>query len=158
MFWKKTEDIDESQTKQEENIPSSSSSICCSRNEDDDNMPVPIDNVNNDDNNKIKLSLPPSNISPSKRCAHIVSLTSGLMADPIHFHSFTLVGSSGSGWSIPSPKSLFVGAFQKCSACHGRLGGSTNVANDIASRSSILFWRLFLLYPLPECTIVFTEA
>ena len=134
MFWKKTEDIDESQTNQEEILPSSS--ICCSRNEDG-NMPVSIDDADKDDNNTMKINLPPSNISPSKRCAHIVSLTSGLMAGPIHFHSFTSIGSSGSsGWSIPSPKSLFIGAFQKCSACHGRLGGSTNVANDIDGTSS----------------------
>jgi len=133
MFWKKIEDIDESQTNQEEILPSSSK--CCSKVDDD--MPVSIDNVNKDDNNTMKLNLPPSNISPSKRCAHIMSITSGLCADPIHFHSFTLVGSSGSsGWSIPSPKSLFVGAFQKCSACHGRLGGSTVIANDIDSASS----------------------
>jgi len=138
MFWKKTEDQC-LETKQEEIIPSSSSSTCCSRiiNDDDGNMPeVSIGDVNKeDDNNTMKINLPPSNISPSKRCAHIMSIAS-VCADPIHFHSFTLVGSSGSsGWSIPSPKSLFVGAFQKCSACHGRLGGST-VANDIDSASN----------------------
>jgi len=69
----------------------------------------------------------PLSSSLSKRAVHIMNITSGLCADPLHFHSFATVGS---GWMIPSPKSFFVGAFQKCVACHGRLGGSASIACD----------------------------
>ena len=76
---------------------------------------------------KPQHALIPPNIpypsSPSKRAVHIMNQTSGLCADPIHFHSFTTVDN---GW-IPTPKSLFVGAFQKCIICHGRLGGSVTM-------------------------------
>mmetsp|Transcript_23733 Transcript_23733/g.45238 ORF Transcript_23733/g.45238 Transcript_23733/m.45238 type:complete len:873 (+) Transcript_23733:125-2743(+) len=93
----------------------------------------------------ITLSIPSktSSSSASKQAVHIMNITSGLCADPLHFHSFATIGSSDgkSGWTtmIPSPQSIFAGAFQKCAACHGRLGGSVvvlanndnnNVAND----------------------------
>eukprot|EP00584_Thalassiosira_punctigera_P007363 CAMPEP_0172542856 /NCGR_PEP_ID=MMETSP1067-20121228/13378_1 /TAXON_ID=265564 ORGANISM="Thalassiosira punctigera, Strain Tpunct2005C2" /NCGR_SAMPLE_ID=MMETSP1067 /ASSEMBLY_ACC=CAM_ASM_000444 /LENGTH=718 /DNA_ID=CAMNT_0013329159 /DNA_START=69 /DNA_END=2225 /DNA_ORIENTATION=+ len=68
--------------------------------------------------------------SPSKQAVRIMNVASGLCADPLHFHSFATVGGDlGGGWMIPSPKSLFAGAFQKCAACHGRLGGSARVAD-----------------------------
>ncbi|KAL9183319.1 hypothetical protein ACHAXT_005106 [Thalassiosira profunda] len=70
------------------------------------------------------ISLSPS-LSPSKRAAHIMNATAGLCAHPLHFHSFAAVGSGG--W-VPTPKSLFAGAFQKCAACHGRLGGRASAA------------------------------
>ncbi|KAL7471911.1 hypothetical protein ACHAXS_012216 [Conticribra weissflogii] len=81
--------------------------------------------------------------SPSKKAARIMSQTSGLCADPLHYHSFAAVNSS---WiSSPSsslsfltaPKCLFVGAFQKCAACGGRMGGkSADVANSCSAALS----------------------
>ena len=70
--------------------------------------------------------------SPSKRAVWIMNLTSGLCADPFHLHSFKTVGG---GW-VPTPKSLFVGAFQKCSFCNGRLGGSAAPSLDDGSGDS----------------------
>ena len=66
--------------------------------------------------------MPPSwhGESPSKRAVWIMNVVPGLCADPFHLHSFKTVGDS---W-VPTPKSLFVGAFQKCSFCNSRLGGS----------------------------------
>jgi hypothetical protein len=71
---------------------------------------------------RVISSLMPPPSSPSKRAVHIMNVTSGLCADPLHFHSFAAVGSIG-GWAVPSPRSLFVGAFQKCAICRERLGG-----------------------------------
>jgi len=102
--------------------------------DNDDNSNAENEGHNNGTNNEestqqqhnIFMSMSPSSSSPSKQAVHIMNITSGLCAHPLHFHSFTTVGS---GWVIPSPTSLFVGAFQKCVACHGRLGGSAHVAH-----------------------------
>ncbi|KAL7520992.1 hypothetical protein ACHAWX_005684 [Stephanocyclus meneghinianus] len=85
--------------------------------------------------------------SPSKRAVQIMNATNGLCADPIHYHSFSAVGSGSifapaAGISLFSgPKCFFVGTFHKCAACHNRLGspppirsqqetgGSTSVAS-----------------------------
>lgn len=67
-------------------------------------------------------------MSLSKQAVHIINATNGLCAHPIHYHSFTAVGSSSlfapaAGVSLFSaPKCLFVGTFHKCIACHNRLG------------------------------------
>jgi len=68
--------------------------------------------------------------SPSKQAVHIMNATSGIFADPIHYHSFTTVGSSSlfsqASVSILSlPKCLLVGTFQKCTACQARLGSES---------------------------------
>ena len=78
--------------------------------------------------------------SLSKKAIHLMNSTNGLCAHPIHYHSFTAVGSSSifapaAGVSLlTAPKCLFVGTFQKCIACHNRLGSRPQKNhNDIAS-------------------------
>lgn len=81
-------------------------------------------------------------MSASKQAVHIMNASNGLCAHPIHYHSFTAVGSSSifapaAGVSLLSaPKCLFVGAFHKCIACHNRLGSrpQRNCNDECTSR------------------------
>ena len=81
-----------------------------------------------DPNNDTTISNPTTTQSLSKKAIHILNTTNGLCAHPIHYHSFTAIGSSSifapaAGISLLSaPKCLFVGTFHKCIACHNRLG------------------------------------
>lgn len=83
-----------------------------------DQHDAPITNTASGNNDK----------SLSKRAVYIMNATNGLYVHPIHYHSFTAVGSSSifapaAGVSLLSaPKCLFVGTFHKCAACHNRLG------------------------------------
>ena len=61
--------------------------------------------------------------STSKLAVQLMNTTSGLCAHPFHYHSFSAIGGDGS-WPLPSPRSLFAAAFEKCSGCGGRLGAS----------------------------------
>jgi len=78
--------------------------------------------------------VPASSPSPSERAVRIMNATGGLFADPVHFHSFHPVGGGndavGGSWTsvVPSPRSLFAGAFRRCIACRERLGGRPSIA------------------------------
>ena len=69
-----------------------------------------------------------SSLSPSKRAIQILNATNGLLAHPLHHHSFTAIGGSSpfapaAGVSLlSSPKCFIAGAFRKCAACRVRLG------------------------------------
>ena len=124
MFWKKTDNkrLDDGDRAKDDG---GSTSSC----NNDEAKSSSHQTIPNHEQQTTPIQLPPLSLSPSKRSVHIMNITSGLCADPIHLHSFTSVSSNG--W-VPSPTSFFVGAFHKCGACHGRLGGSAStIANDI---------------------------
>ena len=81
--------------------------------------------------------------SPSKIAVRIMNITSGLCADPFHYHSFA---NASSGWVVPTPRDLYIGAFYKCIACHGRLGhkppssSTTNIARS-TNINEDTYWR-----------------
>jgi hypothetical protein len=87
----------------------------------------------------VHSSMTAMEMSLSKQAVHIINVTNGLCAHPIHHHSFTAVGSSSlfapaAGVSLFSaPTCLIVGTFHKCIACHNRLG-SRPQKSEVASR------------------------
>ncbi|KAL3765811.1 hypothetical protein ACHAWU_002606 [Discostella pseudostelligera] len=62
-----------------------------------------------------------------------MNMTCGLIADPLHYHSFT---NASSRWIVPTPRDIYIGTFYKCIACHGRLGGHTAAASIIAQSTT----------------------
>lgn len=74
-----------------------------------------------------------SSASTSKQAVQLMN-TTGLCAHPIHFHSFSAIAGDGN-WTLRSPRSLFVAAFEKCSGCQGRLGASAVTSSDDSEQS-----------------------
>jgi hypothetical protein len=74
-----------------------------------------------DDNNtsSSSSSSPPhsSSSSPSAEAVRIMNVTSGLCADPVHYHSFAALSLH------TTPRSIFVSAFRRCAICDERLLG-----------------------------------
>ena len=132
MFWKKTDDkrLDDGDRAKDDGGGS-----CNYDNNDEAKSSKSQQTTSNHEQQQhtTQLMLPPPSLSPSKRSVHIMNVTSGLCADPIHLHSFKSISSNG--W-VPSPTSFFVGAFHKCGACHGRLGGSSATSTDIAKTNA----------------------
>lgn len=96
-------------------------------------------NNNNNDYNMTKIAAQitsdsDASTSTSKLAVQLMN-TTGLCAHPIHFHSFSAISGDGS-WALRSPRSLFIGAFEKCTGCHGRLGANPVVSTDDAEEQS----------------------